>query len=112
MATPRKFSPALPVTPEADGRSYLSVHSLAGFDFGESHRPDHVGGDVETGYPTAGVAIKVHQELALTQVANIAMGKSRFQFLIFSHPVLPDELAIVRDKCPCGAQFVIRICPG
>src|SRR3981081_2042225 len=49
-------------------------------DFDESHRPDHVRGNVKTGHAPTGIAIKVHQELALTQVATKAIGKGGVQF--------------------------------
>jgi hypothetical protein len=56
----------------------VSAGSGTAFDFSGSHRRDHVRGNVKTGHAIAGIAIKVHQELALTQVANKAIGKGGF----------------------------------
>jgi hypothetical protein len=75
----------------------------------EYHRPDHVGGHIETGHPAAAVAIKVHQELAFAEVGCEAIGEGWLDFLIFSHPLPPHELAVLHDKCPGGAQFIIGV---
>jgi hypothetical protein len=75
----------------------------------EYHRPDHVGGHIETGHPAAAVAIKVHQELAFAEVGCETIGEGWLDFLIFSHPLPPHELAVLHDKCPGGAQFIIGV---
>jgi hypothetical protein len=52
------------------------------------------------------VAIKVDKELAFTQVADKTIEEGGVEFFIFSHPLLPDELAILRDKCPRGTKLI------
>ena len=78
-------------------------------DFNEFHRPDHVSGRVETSHMVGAVAIEVDKELAFTQVANKTIGEGGFEFFIFSHPLLPDELAVLHDQCPRGTNLIIGV---
>ncbi len=76
-------------------------------DSHKSHWPDHVRGHVETGDAVALVAIKVQHELAFTEVADEAIGEGGLEFLIFIHPLLADELAVMHDNGPRRLQLFI-----
>src|SRR5689334_15204378 len=78
-------------------------------DSHEFHWPDHVSGHVEISHMVSAVAIKVEKELTFAEIADKTIQKAGFEFFIFSHPLLPDELAVLDDKDPRSTKLIIGV---
>ena len=85
--------------------SYLLLCMVG--DFREPHGTNHVSGRVKTGDSAACVAVEMHYELALTDVANESVGEGRLNFRVFVHPLLANKLAVFYNQRPGCAQFVV-----